>query len=150
MKRFFQDRDTLFILLVVPLTFLFCQLLLAQSPSPIPVPTPLVTDATQVLPAIQGEDVSQFLESINGLKGLGAMGIALLVVQGLLLALRSSFVNLPGKWKLVVASGLSLVTGVLALRLNGVDLTAAILHGSTLASLNVFAHQIVKQFTEKS
>ena len=134
------------VLLVFSFLF-FTVLSFAQT---IPVPTPLVTDLSEYLPVVDAKDVEYFLASINGLKGLGALGIALLIVQGLLLVLRSQFVKLTGRLKLVIASGLSIVVGILALRLNGVDLSASIMHGSTLAAINTFAHQLFKQFTEKS
>jgi hypothetical protein len=130
-------------------SFLFYSVISFAQSTPIPVPTPLVTDLSEYLPVVDGSDIEYFLASINGLKGLGSLGIGLLIVQGLLLLLRSSFVKLEGKTKLSIASGLSVVVGVLIMRLNGIDMYGALLHGSTLAAINTFVHQVVKQFTEK-
>ncbi len=137
-------------LMVGVFSFLFLLLLsfTGEAQSPIPVPTPLVTSMSEYLPVVDANDVEYFLASVNGLRGLGALGIALLIVQGLLLLLRSKFVQLQGRTKLVVASGLSIVVGVLVLLINGVDIYASLMHGTTLAAINTFVHQLYKQFTE--
>src|SRR5687768_13510009 len=99
------------VLMLVVFSFLFYSVLSFAQSTPIPVPTPLAVSATGELPPVDGEDLKAFIDSIDGYKGLGALGIAMLIVQGLLLILRSQFLKLSGKLKLLVASGLSIVAG---------------------------------------
>lgn len=97
-----------------------------------------------------GEEVKALFEALGGLKGLGALGIVALVVQAVMLVLRSAIGGLLGKFRLVIVYGLSIVGGVLALHLSGVGIGAALLHANTLAALQVFANQIYRQFLVKA
>ena len=101
----------------------------------------------------QLSDFSQFLiNSLGGLKGASALAIAAFVVQVLLKLLDmdvvenwlgKSFSDWSGAWKLVVISGLTLVSGVLGLMVMGhVSLGAALIHSTTLTAFMVFANQI--------
>lgn len=94
-------------------------------------------------------DIMAFLAALGGLKGASALVIAAAVVQGIMLALRSSVGNFLGKWRLTAVLLLSVVAGVIALRISGVSLGAALMHSTTLAALQVLANQIYKQFFEK-
>lgn len=96
------------------------------------------------------DDWSQLLASLNGLKGAGALAIAAVVTQALMLALRSKLGEYAGKYRLLAVSLISLVSGILALSAAGVNGPALFLHGTTLAAFQVFANQLIKQFgTEK-
>lgn len=95
------------------------------------------------------QEIMNFLAALGGVKGASSLAIAALVVQGLMLLFRSSVGNFIGKYKLLTVLGLSLVSGVIALKLNGVDIGAAIVHSSTMASFQVFLNQLYKQFFEK-
>jgi hypothetical protein len=104
----------------------------------------------EVIVAPTGEELLKFLQSIGGLKGAGALAIAVVAVQGLLLFFRSSFAKFSGAYQLLVVNALSLVAGVVALKVSGgVEWSAALLHSQTLAALQVFAHQVLKQVTKK-
>ncbi len=95
------------------------------------------------------EELLVFIQALGGWKGLGALGIAMIVVQGLLLLARTSLINIEGKWRLFAVLLLSTISGVIALLSAGVPLTEALLHSQTLAAFQVLLHQIYKQFIEK-
>ena len=94
-------------------------------------------------------EIMAFLSALGGIKGAGALGIAAMAVQGLMLLFRSKLGSFAGKFKLLLVLLLSLVSGVIALKMHGVDLGAALLHSSTMASFQVFANQVYKQFFAK-
>lgn len=94
-------------------------------------------------------DIQKFIESLGGLKGLGALGIAAIAVQGLLLFFKSAFASFAGPAKILIVYGLTLVAGVLSLKISGVDWGGALLHTQTLAAAQVFLHQLYKQLTGK-
>lgn len=94
--------------------------------------------------------VAELLRSIGGLKGASALAIVAVVVQAVMLFFRTKYASFAGKWRIVVVTGLTVVAGVLALRVAGVDWIGALLHSSTLAAVQVFGNQFVKQLTEKT
>lgn len=94
-------------------------------------------------------EIMAFFAQLGGLKGASALVIAGIVVQGLMLAVRSFLGDLIGQYKLLLVLGLSLVSGVVALMVSGVPLGAALVHSTTLAAFSVFFNQIYKQFFEK-
>jgi len=109
-------------------------------------------DAPASLPTADldvGEALKQLLASLGGLKGASALGIAVFVVQGVLLFFRTQLASFTGKWRLLIVTGLSLVAGVLGLSMAGVPWTTALVHANTIAALQVFIHQLVKQLSEK-
>lgn len=97
-----------------------------------------------------GDALKQLLAGLGGLKGASALGIAVFVIQGVLLFFRTQLAAFAGKWRLLIVTGLSLVIGVLALSMAGVSWTSALVHANTLAAVQVFIHQLVKQLSEKS
>jgi hypothetical protein len=98
--------------------------------------------------------LAHLMLSIGGFKGMSALAIAFFIAKFLLLLLLSPFFTtmfpslLKGSVKLLVATGLNLVVGLLSLMLPPVELTfgAAIMHSSVLALASVFANQAYKQF----
>lgn len=106
---------------------------------------PIIAFGEDVAP-VTLDDIMKFIGAIGGLKGLGALGIAAVAVQGLILVFRSQFIKLSGNAKLLVVTGLTLISGVLSLMLTGLDLPAALLHSTTLAAVQVFLNQIYKEF----
>lgn len=103
----------------------------------------------EVIVAPTGEELLKFLQSIGGLKGAGALAIAVVAVQGLILFFRSSFAKFSGAYQLLIVNALSLVAGVVALKVSGgVEWSAALLHSQTLAALQVFVHQVLKQVSK--
>lgn len=106
-------------------------------------------DPAPLIPAPTSDDLGKLLESLGGLKGASAMGIAAVVVQAIMLFFRSSLGDFAGKYRLLLVYFLSLVSGVLSLKLAGIDFGAAVLHSNTLAAAQVFLNQAVKQFFVK-
>ena len=92
-------------------------------------------------------DWLSLMKSLGGLKGASSMTVVAISVQLLMMVLRSPMGGIAGKWRLVLVYLLTMVGGVTSLMLTGVDLMTAIMHANTLAALQVFAHQVVKQFT---
>lgn len=90
----------------------------------------------------------QFVSALGGVKGMGTLGLVALAVQGLLLAARSRFSRLNGKAKLLTVSGLTMAGGVTGLMLTGSDMTSAIVHSTTLAAAQVYAHQFKREFCD--
>lgn len=103
----------------------------------------------EVIVAPSGEELIKLVQSLGGLKGAGALGIAVVVVQALLLFFRSSFAKFAGIWQLLIVNGLTLVVGVIALKATGVEWSAALLHSQTIAALQVLGHQVLKQIAKK-
>ncbi len=93
------------------------------------------------------ESFTALLKVLGGLKGAGALSVALAVVQGLMLVFRTEkFASWSGKWRLTVVSFLSVVAGVLASRVSGVDWLASFVNGGVLAAASVFGNQVFQQF----
>lgn len=108
--------------------------------------------------ACEDADLLKFLiASMGGLKGASALAIAFFISKLLLLLIMSPFFTsvfpslLKGGVKLLVASGLNLVIGVLSLMLPPVELSfgAALTHSTVLALASVFANQAYKQWLTK-
>lgn len=100
------------------------------------------------------EEFQQFLAALFGMLGGGAgvsaLGVVALIVQGLMLWTRSSFGAMAGKYRLLLMSGLSVVGGVIAQMVLGQPFLAALFSASVLPLLQLFAHQLYKQFFERS
>lgn len=98
--------------------------------------------------------LKHLMVSVGGFKGMSALAIAFFVSKLLLLLLLSPFFTnmfpslLKGNVKLLVATGMNLIVGVLSLMVPPVELSfgAAIMHSSVLALGSVFANQAYKQF----
>lgn len=102
-----------------------------------------------VVPPPTQSEWSAFLEGLGGIKGASTLAIVALVVQGLMLALKSGLGSLTGKLQLVLVYGLTLVGGVVALKVQGMDWGSILIHSSTMSAVQVFLHQIYKQFLVK-
>lgn len=96
------------------------------------------------------QEIMSFITALGGLKGAGAFVIAGIVVQGLMLLFRSKLGDFAGKFKILVVYFLSIASGIIALKIAGVDIGAAFVHSNTLAALQVFLNQLYKQFFEKT
>lgn len=105
----------------------------------------------QVLDPTQ-EFISLLLQSLGGMKGLSTIAVVGLVVQLLLklldLPLLGKFFSESKGWlKLVIVSGLTMVSGVVGLCVHdGLSLGAALIHSTTLTAFMVFANQIWQHF----
>lgn len=107
------------------------------------------TEGDVILPPT-ADQWSEFLAAIGGLKGAGTLAMVAVVIQGILLVVRLPQLPVPGKTKLLIVTGLTLVGGVIALKLQGLDWASVVLHSTTLAAFQVFLHQIYKQFLVKN
>ena len=96
----------------------------------------------------------QFLMSlwqfIGGAKGMSGMALVAAVVQIVMMFFKTSLANFAGKYRLLIVLGLTLFGSVVGLMSQGVSLAAALVNGATLSAAQVFAHQLYKQFIEKS
>jgi hypothetical protein len=111
--------------------------------------------AQEVLPVVSESDVLKSVFSlVTSYKEMSAFALALAVVQLLtkvlsLQSLGSIFPNLTGKMKLVMITFLSLVAGVISLKVSGLSWLECIMHSGTLAAVQVFGHQFYKEFIQK-
>ena len=96
------------------------------------------------------DEIQALLVSLGGLKGAGALAIVAVVVQSLMLFFKSSIASFAGKFQLLIVMLLTLVGGVIALKAQGLEWGAVLIHSSTLTAVQVFLHQIFKQFAGKS
>lgn len=119
---------------------MFSFLALAQDAVIMPVPTEPIPSA---------EFFSALIASIGGFKGASALGIAYIVVQLVMKFFSTAMGSFAGKWRLVIVTGLSIVCGVLSLKVAGVSWSAALMHSQVLAALSVYLNQLWKQFVEK-
>lgn len=107
--------------------------------------------------------LGMFLQSIGGMGGLKGMALAVAVVQVVMKFLQSDIAvsllskflpakdgALAGHVRISIVCVLSVATGLLALKLQGLGWTSALLHSTTLAALQIAANQIYKQFSEKA
>lgn len=94
---------------------------------------------TIVPPSIDEWD--HLVASLGGLKGAGTMAILTAIVQGLMLLGRSQFGQYAGKWRLLALTGLTVVGGVIALKMQGMPWGVVITHTIMLSSFQVFVHQ---------
>lgn len=109
------------------------------------------TAATGSTDALTYADAAtELVQLLQTLKGAGAIGITLAVVQGIMLALRTPLADKLGKYRLTALLGLSCATSLLTAKLAGASWGAAVLSGPLIAAAQVFAHQLYTQFTEKA
>ena len=109
-----------------------------------------VADAIPAIVAPSADEWKALLSSLGGLKGAGALAIVAVVVQVIMLALRSKLGKRAGKWRLAAVMLLSLIGGMVAMRMSGIEWMPALLHANTMAAAQVLLHQLWKQFTEKA
>lgn len=104
-------------------------------------------DDQAVVPADQF--MVAFWQFLGGFKGLSGMAAVAAVVQIVMLFFKSTLSGFAGKYRLLIVTGLTVVASVVGLMGQGMTLTAALLNGATLTAVQVFAHQLWKQFVEK-
>jgi hypothetical protein len=112
---------------------------------------PVLAIAQELPPdfASNNEALAGLLAMLGGIGALKGLGIVVFIVQALMLVVRAPMSAFLGKWKLVVLSLLTTVGAWLVLKQQGMPLLESLLHGSVLSAVQVFAHQLFKQFTEK-
>ncbi len=124
------------------LTMILTAILSAVEPATLPSSVPADLDLPQA--------IAMLLSSLGGLKGAGALGIAVVVTQAVMLFFRTPLAKFAGKWRLAIVAGVSVVSTVIALKATGLDFLACLVHAGTITSLQVFGNQLVKQFSEKA
>ena len=101
---------------------------------------------------IVGND--QFLMSlwqfIGGSKGMSGMALVAAIVQIVMMFFKTSLASFAGKHRLLIVMGLTVVGSIVGLMSQGMSFTAALVNGATLSGMQVFAHQLYKQFIEKT
>ena len=103
------------------------------------------TDLSQ--PVADLEFMQLILTSVGGMKGASTLAIVAGVIQILMALFRTRFIS--GKYKLMTVYLLSLLGGVIGLKMQGLSLGAAFLHANSLAALQVLGNQAYKQFLTK-
>lgn len=130
----------------------------ATSASPAQAAAPASTEAVaapsapasgEQITAPSSDEWSALLKSMGGVKGAGTLGIIALIVQAILLLGRSSLGAVAGKWRYILVVGLTWVSGFLALKLQGNDWLASLMHPATMAAFQVLVHQGVIQLGTK-
>lgn len=132
--------------------------LLAQVAAPLVSNLPAVT-LVPILDPNQ-EFLQLLLQSMNGVKGAGALAIAAIVIKLLLKALDlpvvetwlgQKFSDWGGGLKMTITLLFSYVGGVLALMVPPTSLSfgAALVHSTALASFIVLSNQLYKHYIEK-
>lgn len=106
------------------------------------------------LPVSSDEFIQLLLNSLGGLKGASGLAVTMVVVQLVMAFLRtpiadSLFGKPSAKLRLVIVSALTVVGGVVALKISGLSTGAALVHASTMAYLQVFLHNLYSNFIEK-
>lgn len=132
-------RQSILFFLTMTMAMTLPLLALAEGLTPNPAITPLPV----------GDALQSFIGLIGGVKGASVLGLALLIVQGVLYAFRGLFDKIHGGWKYFVVTTLSLGVVVLGQMVAGAPLFAALLNGSTLAAVQVWINQGFKQFAKK-
>jgi len=94
------------------------------------------------------------MASLGGMKGASALAIAAVISQLVVAFLKTPlmgklFSKVNGLWKIAIVLALSLVSGVLGLMSQGVSLSAALVHSTTLSALMVLGNQIYQHFAAK-
>jgi len=93
--------------------------------------------------------LDSIMASVKGLGGIKTLGLLAAVVQALNLILRGFIERISGFYKVLAISVMTLILGVLVLRMQGMTWFAAILHSQTTAMAQVYFHQLMKQFLKK-
>ena len=124
---------------VIPVASLHAPAVMGPGPAPVSgIVIPVVNPALG-----SPDDLNQFMLSIGGWSGMGLLGMVLIVIQGLMIALKGKLGAFEGKWQSVSILALSLISGVIALKMNGSSWGASLLHSSTLSLISAFASQVM-------
>lgn len=129
MKRLLDNFLPLLVFALLAIPFV----VFAQTSGPASLPTDLPLD----------QAIQQALPIVQSFKGASALGIAVAVTQLVMLVARSPIGNLAGKWKLLIVTGVSIVSTYLGLVFAGTSWLPALLAGPLIAAVQVFAHQLI-------
>jgi len=110
-----------------------------EAAATVPLEGPVVVPPTS-------EEISAFLTMLGGLKGAGTLAIIMVIVQGLAILFRSSLGTIAGIYRLLVVNGLTLLLGIIALKMQGMEWAAVLLNSQTVVAIQVFLHQVFTQY----
>lgn len=91
----------------------------------------------------------QLLARLRNKSGLQLLTYVAITVQILLLAGRAFLQKVAGIYRVLIMNALTLVGGIIFLRLQGMDWISAALHSQTTAMAQVYFHQFFKQTLKK-
>lgn len=115
------------------------------------VVTPVPVSDTGSITAPSGEEMKAYFANLMNVKGAGTMALVIMIVQGLVFALRSSLGAYAGIWRFLAISGLTWVLGTLSfMYVNHVPFVEAFLNGANLMLAQLFVNQAWKQYTKMS
>lgn len=106
----------------------------------------LFADGTLPLPT---DDWTFFMAAIRGKDGLIKFLMLAGVVQLILFIWRDRFMKCSGRGKIISVQTLTIMLGLVVLKLEGFDWQSAFMHANTIGAFQVFAHQLIKQWTDK-
>lgn len=107
--------------------------------------------ANEVVPP-SGDELQAYLALLIG----GSQGkpiglwIAVVATQGVALLFRSQLGAFAGIWRMLIISGVAIVTGVLSQVLQGMSWPMALMHSTVIAAVQVFVHQIIAQAAKRT
>lgn len=97
-----------------------------------------------------GDAVTQILALIGDFKSIPKYGIPMIIVQSLMLLMKTGLANFTGKAKLIVVSALSFASLIVTQLISGADFGAIIADGAIITALSVLIHQIIKQSSKEN
>jgi len=103
-------------------------------------------DVTDTIPTDQW--LGELFGVLGGLKGASALAIAAVATQVVMKLAQTPLAAVAGKWRLTAVCVLSLAAAVLTQMAAGSSFVAALVNGSTLAAVQVLAHQVWTQFNK--
>lgn len=106
--------------------------------------------AQEAIPPVSETDIKAFLAALGGAQTLGTLGIVGLVVQAMMLFLKSSLGTITGKWQLILVLIFTFIGGAIGLKAGGMEWGSVLIHSSTIGAIQVLLHQIYKQFLVKN
>lgn len=104
-------------------------------------------DAIPTVPTDQF--LAQLWVFVGQSKGATTMAVVAGVLQLTMLFFKTSLSNFAGKYRLLILLFLTVAATITGLMSQGMTLAAALVNGATLAAVQVFIHQIYKQFFVK-
>lgn len=86
-------------------------------------------------------------EALQAMQGMGGLAIVAVVVQLVMKFLKLKAADgIAGSTKLLIVTGLTVVGAVCSGLASGASLMVVIMSGPVLAAIQVFVHQIIKEF----
>lgn len=106
-------------------------------------------EVVPIIPPITETDIKAFLAALGGAQTLGSLGVVAIIVQAIMLFLKSTLGTMAGKWQLTLVMVFTFIGGIIALKATGLDWGSVMIHSSTVGAVQVLLHQVYKQFMTK-